>query len=373
MKNERRFNNRDLALMERLMLMHQGATQQFLAELLPRYYDSAHLLVDKDYIIAEGNIPIAVAAHMDTVWEKSTGHEVFYDKRKNVMVNLRGGGYDDKVGIFMILKLLEFGYRPHVIFCADEESGSLGAEKLVDAYDGKCPFDDCRFIIMLDRRGLQDCVFYDCENDDFVEYCEGFGFKEAYGSFTDICTLCPAWGMAGVNFSVGYVDEHTANEKLFVGVMWETMAKVEAILSQEVDKIPTFRYVPSRYSYRYYRWNSKYDSTKDYTTFYDYYDFYTDESPFDDYWWDDDFRNYCYGCNKELTPEDKKTATVVVDEIGYPVCYCEDCAKDYIGTCVVCGKQFERDSIYPKDQVCPECREKMMRTPYYQATEIIKK
>ena len=378
MRNERRFNVRDLALMERLMLMHQDATQKFLAEVLPRYYDNDHLVIDKDYIVAEGDIPIAVAAHMDTVWEKSVGHEVFYDKKKNVMVNLRGGGYDDKVGIFMILKLLEFGYRPHVIFCADEESGSLGAEALVDAFGGRCPFDDCRFIVMLDRRGLQDCVFYDCENDDFIDYCEGFGFKEAYGSFTDICTLCPAWGMAGVNFSVGYVDEHTANEKLFVGVMWDTLAKVETILSQEIDKIPYFKYVPSRYSFRYTRWNSKYDYTKDFNHIYDYWDYYTNDqlmSAAEDCWYDDDFSNMCWGCSKQLTEEDKAHAVVVVDEHGYPVTYCPDCADEYIATCVVCGERFERDSVTFKDKVCPECKSKMLKNTnkYYQPTEIIVK
>jgi len=298
---------------------------------------------------------------------------VFYDKKKNVMVSLRGGGFDDKAGIFMILKLLEFGYRPHIIFCADEESGSLGAEALVDAFGGKCPFDDCRFIIMLDRRGLQDCVFYDCDNFDFIDYCEAFGFKEAYGSFTDICTLCPAWGMAGVNFSIGYVDEHTVNEKLFVGVMWDTLAKVETILSQEVDKIPYFKFVPSKYSFRYNRWNASYLDDADYASFYRYYDYYTDDRLADaDCWYEEDFHGMCYGCGKVLTEEDKKNATVVVDEMGYPACYCQDCADDFIGTCLMCGEQFEYDDKNYKTKICPKCKEKL-KNPYYKSTEIIKK
>lgn len=366
MKNERRFNNRDLALMEHLMLMHQDGTQKFLADVLPRYYDPAHLVIDKDYIVAEGDIPIAVAAHMDTVWEKSVGHEVFYDKKKNTMVSLRGGGFDDKAGIFMILKLLEFGYRPHIIFCADEESGSLGAEKLVAAFGERCPFDDCRFIIMLDRRGLQDCVFYDCENDDFVEYCEAFGFKEAWGSFTDICTLCPAWGMAGVNFSIGYVDEHTAHEKLLVGVMWETLAKVETILSQDIDKIPFFKFIPARYSYRYSKYSYPY-ATTDYSTVYRYDNYYTDD--YVDTWYDDDLRDTCWGCDKHIDENGKKNALVVVDSSGYPATYCEKCAKEYIGKCVVCGKYFEYDGTNYHSKICPDCQEKM-KNPYYKAVEV---
>ena len=366
MRNERRFNDRELTLMERLMLMKQPQVRKFLKQALLKYYKEEDLITSDDYIAAKGTIPIAVAAHMDTVWETSVGHEVFYDRKKNVMVNLRGGGYDDKVGIFMILKLLEFGYRPHVIFCADEERGSLGAEAFIKAYPN-CPFDDCRFIVMLDRRGHNDCVFYDCENDEFEKYCENFGFKTAWGSFTDICTLCPQWEMAGVNFSVGYVDEHTVNEKLYVGFMFETLAKVEKILSQPAEEIPFFKYIPSTYSFHYGYWNYTGKDGKKSRYCDPYYDYEKDYTYGEGGWgyYDDEYSNYCWGCGKDLSDVPEKEKVRVVDEMGYECCYCKECAEQYTKICPICGNRFEVDDNHPEREVCPSCFYDVMEDEKY--------
>lgn len=358
MVNERRLNERDYALMERLMLMKQPQVKKFLKQALLKYYTEDDLIASDDYIVAKGNIPIAVAAHMDTVWETSVGHEVFYDKKKNVMVNLRGGGYDDRVGCFMILKLLEFGYRPHVIFCADEEIGSLGAEKLVRTFT-KFPFGDCNFIIMLDRRGINDCVFYDCENEEFEKYCEDFGFKTAWGSFTDICTLCPAWGMAGVNFSVGYVDEHTPNEKLYVGVMFETLRKVEQILSQPAEDIPFFNYIPSAYSFRGYRWNYIGKGGKSHH----YWDYDYDDKHYtygEGGWGYYDDEDICWGCGKDLSKVPEEDIIRVIDEQGFECAYCKECAEKYVGYCTICGQPYEVDEKHSDRDVCPNCFYDMM-------------
>lgn len=345
MTNNRRLTTHEYRLMERLMLAKQGQIKKILPPILLKYYPAEDVVVTKEYIFAKGNIPIALSAHMDTVWETSVGHEVFYDSRKNIMVNLRGGGYDDKVGIFMILQILELGYRPHVIFCTDEESGSLGADKLTEDFP-KCPFTDCRFIIMLDRRGFVDCVFYDCDNDKFVEYIEKFGFKEAYGSFTDICTLCPEWGMAGVNLSVGYQDEHTPNERLFVGSMFNTMDKVITILSQPEEEIPSFNYVPlitNRYGlgirYNYGSW-------------------FNDEED------DEEFQKLpkiCDVCGKDLENE-KSVAYIKRD--GSWGRFCPDCAKTRVSYCELCGEAFEIDDKSYNNEICPRCYEESFYSSY---------
>lgn len=366
MVNDRRFNDKDLSLMERLMLTKQTQIKKLLAQVLLTYYDKDDVIIADEYLAAKGDIPIAVAAHMDTVWETSTGHEVFYDKKKNVMVNLRGGGYDDKVGIFMILKLLELGYRPHVIFCTDEERGSLGAEAFVKAYP-KCPFEDCRFIIMLDRRGSVDCVFYDCDNEEFEKYCESFGFKTAWGSFTDICTLCPAWGMAGVNFSVGYVDEHTANEKLYVGAMFETLRKVENILQQPTELIPSFEYIPLYYSPYYYgSWNYTGKRGGRFRYGYDYDDkclTYGEGGWFDDIY---DFgEEVCWGCGTDLSTLPEEEKITVIDSDGYVEHYCSKCAEKYVGFCEICGQPYVKDgSTADETSICPECKYDLMGNKY---------
>ena len=356
--------------MERLMLGKQEPTRKFLVTTLKKYYSKDELIYTHDYIIGKGNIPIAVAAHMDTVWETSVNHEVFYDERKNIMVNLRGGGYDDKVGIFLILKILQSGLKPHVIFCANEEVGSLGAEELIKDYPA-CPFDDCRFIIMLDRRGIDDCVFYDCDNEEFVKYCENFGFKEKYGSFTDICTLCPQWKMAGVNFSVGYEDEHTANERLFVGPMFSTLEKVKKILTQKDEDIKYFKYIPcyygwSRYGERMFR-GHKY-ATYDYPgwddEYYDYYDADSKRATESEGGWFPrrDYYEFCENCGKDL-PYEKAIEYAKLDgSIGY---CCKDCAKKIISYCEICGEAYEKDPDHPERRLCPDCYLDVMSGKWY--------
>lgn len=362
-----RLNDKDLALMEKLMLSKQEQTRKFLVSVLKKYYSKDELIYTHDYIFGKGNIPIAVAAHMDTVWETSTRHEVFYDERKNVMLNLNGGGYDDKVGIFLILKILQSGLKPHVIFCANEEVGSLGAEQLITDYPAS-PFEDCRFIIMLDRRGLVDCVFYDCDNDKFVEYVEQFGFKEAFGSFTDICTLCPAWGMAGVNLSVGYDNEHTASEKLYVGPMFATLKKVKNILSQPDEEIKAFEYIPCRYGGwgRFHQYAYGYDGypgwdDDDYGS----YDKRVTES--EGGWFPrEDFYGYCEMCGKTI-PYNKATQyETLMGDMAY---CCPDCAKKKINYCEICGEAYEIDPDHPERRLCPDCYLDVMSGKWYDYDE----
>lgn len=354
MSRGRRLSTADYNLMEQLMLYKQGQIKKFLAKVLRNYYSPSNLVVTDEYIFAKGDIPIAVAAHMDTVWETHTSHQVFYDNRKNMMINLNGGGYDDKVGIFLILKLLEEGFRPHVIFCTDEEVGSLGAEQLIKDCP-KSPFKDCRFIIMLDRRGKHDCVFYDCDNEEFVAYIEKFGFKEAWGSFTDICTLCPAWGMAGVNLSVGYDNEHTANEVLYVGTMFRTLEKVKKILLQPDEEIIAFKYIPSRYYGGYnghylipYLAKDWYKDDDDDDIGYKYSGYYYADTPVD---------HFCCKCGKKLVNSSHNDWIDVLEKDGSVKYFCEACAYKYLDFCDCCGEAYEVNPKHPEITVCPQCME----------------
>jgi hypothetical protein len=193
----------------------------------------------KEYIFAEGDIPIALVAHMDTVFENDIGDkELFYDKEKNVMFSPQGAGFDDKAGIMAIIQIVRSGLRPHIIFTTDEECGAFGAEALAKL---SCPFSDLRYIIQLDRRGSDDCVFYNCWNREFIDYIESFGFITNFGSFSDISFICPAWGIAGVNLSIGYYNEHTYCEFLHVGQMYNTISKIRKMIL-DIDNIEKFKY-----------------------------------------------------------------------------------------------------------------------------------
>ena len=302
-----------------------GLTQTGMHKTLETYLKSKYkeVVSTKEYLYAIGDIPIALVAHMDTVFSRPP-EDIFYDRRKNVIFSPEGLGADDRAGIFAIIQILRRGLRPHIIFTTDEEKGCIGADRLGRI---KCPFNDLRYVIQLDRRGANDCVFYDCDNPDFVDYVEGFGFVEAIGSFTDICSICPEWKVAGVNLSIGYRDEHSISEILYVGHMLNTIDKVYRMLTEE--EIPAFEYIPLQ--------------TKN-TSWYKYLK--------DTYYTPSAKSNKCDKCGKEFLPEELIPVKMYNFDIKN---YCIDCISDgTVDFCVCCGEAYEKNDKLHKG-ICEDC------------------
>lgn len=194
------------------------------------------------YIMAEGTLPICLIAHMDTVFKFIPHKDNFlYDKAKHVLWSPYGSGFDDKAGIYSIIEIIEAGFRPSIIFTNEEELGGIGAHSLIKQYP-QCPFQDCRALIELDRANEKDMVFYNCANEDFADYIEKYDFELAWGSFTDISVIAPAWEIAAVNLSVGYLDEHTASERLYCDWCDATIEKVKGIM-RDSEAMPSFSYI----------------------------------------------------------------------------------------------------------------------------------
>ena len=233
----------DRTTLEGLFKLNEKTLLNTMYHFLNKKYD--RVKKTEKYVFAIGDIPITLVAHCDTVFSNPPIH-IFYDNQKNVMWSPDGLGADDRAGIWVIIKILRMGYRPHIILTAGEESGGIGARALVQAYPK--PFAEMKYIIQLDRRGSNDCVFYDCYNDDFIDYVESFGFAENFGTFSDISVICPHWGIAGVNLSVGYDNEHSYLETLHIGHMNKTIKKVENMLLNAKDIEPfNYVYTPNKY------------------------------------------------------------------------------------------------------------------------------
>lgn len=197
-------------------------------------------LVTKNYILAQGSLPVMLIAHLDTVYE-TPPYEIYYDKTANVIWSPQGLGADDRAGVFAIIQLLQMGWRPHILFTTGEEALGIGIKKLLKKFY-KAPFD-IKYLIELDRQGHNDCVFYDCPNEDFQKYIESFGFKTQKGIFTDISLLAPFWNIAGVNLSVGYYDEHSYVERLFIDPLIDTIEKVSNMLNEVYqDDVNYYKY-----------------------------------------------------------------------------------------------------------------------------------
>lgn len=320
----------DFQILERLISLNQAQTQKTVSHFLKSKYPK--VVETKDYIYAEGEIPVALVAHMDTVFEKDKYHKrnnLFYDIQKGVMWNPYGAGFDDKAGVFAILKIIRDGYKPHVIFTTDEEVGGVGATILTEK-EKESPFTELKYVIELDRANEVDCVFYDCYNEEFIDYIESFGFIEAWGTFSDIDVICSEWRVAGVNLSIGYKDEHTASETLYVNAMLTTIEKVKKMLNC-ADKAKTYEYIPSPYLKSYY---PKY-----------YQMYYGNEFGYD--------LVKCEKCGHLLNEYD---GIPVKSLDGKTVYYCCDCiASEDIGWCRDCGEAFERKNH--SEYYCQDCRD----------------
>lgn len=190
-----------------------------------------------NYIYAVGEIPIALVAHIDTVWNFAP--YPYYNDKYKVLYSKDGLGADDRAGVVAILKILSSGLRPSIIFTLGEEIGGIGAQKLVS--DFPFPVNPINYIIELDRHGNNDACFYNCTKENFQEYIiNNFKFIKAEGIFSDIYFICPKWNIAGVNLSIGYYNEHTKQEYLDLTIFYKIITRVKQML--KAKDIPSFTF-----------------------------------------------------------------------------------------------------------------------------------
>ena len=214
-------NEKEQKVFEYYFQIKQHNLKKALQKFLEKHY--SEVIVNERYLIAVGATPVALVAHLDTVFS-TPPKTIYYDRSKNVMWSPEGLGADDRAGVFAIVEIIRRGYRPSIIFTTDEEMGGVGARAMV--MDHPKPFTHLKYVIELDRQGKNDCVFYQCGNEDFKEYVQTFGFKLDFGTYTDICEFCPTWKVAGVNVSVGYKNEHRFIETLNIGWLFDTIDRV---------------------------------------------------------------------------------------------------------------------------------------------------
>lgn len=306
---------------ERLVMLSQSELKQVASKFLKKNYDK--VIETKEFIIAEGDIPIALIAHLDIIFD-SPPKEVYFDRQKNVILSPTGLGADDRAGVYAIFRIIREGLHPHIIFTTDEEisrAGAIATAKL------NMPFKDLKYIIELDRRGSNDCIFYNCGNETFINYIESFGFEWNYGTYADIYEICPSWEIAGVNLSIGYKDEHTTGEVLFVGQMLSTIEKVKNMLMDANSVKEPFKFI-------------------------------------DAYCYPQNWLHYpsdivlCQHCKKYYMEEETIS---VIDTDEKPKKYCYNCVDKWVAWCTECDRAYEKIAIEePTEGICPICKKKRM-------------
>lgn len=239
----RALNQKEFDLLKVLLQLNEESLEELVTEYLQEKY---HYVFTEQghYVMALGSIPVVLVAHLDTVCYSPK--KIYYDKEENVIFSGCGLGADDRAGVWIIFQLLNAGFRPSVLFTLGEEDGCIGAMEFANAFSG-LPSIATSFGIEFDRQGKDDCVFYDCDNPEFTSFIESYGFKKAIGSYSDISAIAPMWGIAFVNVSVGYENEHTRHEILHTDWMLETLEKVKQILLNE-RSLKKFDYIPCKKS-----------------------------------------------------------------------------------------------------------------------------
>ncbi len=231
-----------LVELESLCKMSQSAVKRYVTEeLLNSGYKPE---VRDGFVYAKGKHPVLLVAHMDTV-HKEVVKKI--NRKGSIIYSPQGIGGDDRCGVFIILKLIEF-FNCSVLFCEDEEIGCVGAKKFLDSIDYTSL--DINFIIEFDRRGSNDCVFYDCDNNEFEDFILSTGFwKTHWGSCSDISYLAPTIGCAAVNLSCGYHNEHTLDEYIDTEQVLTVIEEAKKLLSL---KSSFYEYVERETLYDFY-------------------------------------------------------------------------------------------------------------------------
>ena len=309
------FTDKEYSMFQKIVSAKQSTLHKAIDEYLKRRYEKVYSC--KDYIFAYGDIPVALVAHLDTVFAEPA-YEVYYDREKETLWSPQGLGADDRAGVFGIITLIKRGYHPHIILTTDEELGAIGAQKFIA--ENPKPFVDIKYIIQLDRRGVDDCVFYDCGNEGFINYVESFDFTQAYGTFSDISVICPAWEVAGVNLSIGYINEHSHIETFHVLPFLATVNKVAKMLD-DINNASYFKYISSPNGVK---------------------------------WWSEEIK--CAKCGKHFNEYEMFPVKSLDRKTKF---FCPECLISNAEWCERCNEAFEIEPNSNK-KYCKDCEEQMV-------------
>ena len=168
----------------------------------------------------EGDVYPTMVCHIDTVHLFSPFYQVHQAGRNIFAVNKincdkMGVGGDDKVGVFMTLKMLEDREVFKAAFFVDEEIGCVGSRACNFEF-----FNDSAFVLECDRKGSDDFVnsisgtkLYSREFSEALSpILHTYGRKEVTGGMTDVLEIAYKTKICVANMSCGYYNPHSDDE-----------------------------------------------------------------------------------------------------------------------------------------------------------------
>lgn len=213
---------------ELFMLLDQ---KKLKARLVEEFTEAGIEYIDNDgYLYVPGSVNVLMVSHMDTV--HSEPPIICQSDNGDIWMSPTGLGADDRCGVYALLELKK-RVDVSLLFCEDEEIGSKGAAKFVADMAAKKITPDVPYgIIEIDRRHLNDAVFYSCGNVEWQQIFTDAQFKKENGSFSDICKLSPAFDAASVNISAAYDNEHTNAEYCVWSVLEQNINRIEQVINK---------------------------------------------------------------------------------------------------------------------------------------------
>ncbi|TXJ29060.1 MAG: hypothetical protein E6Q24_05110 [Chitinophagaceae bacterium] len=188
-----------------------------------------------------------MVAHTDTVFDfiPQEHLQVYYYEDKVFGVDTRtstltGLGMDDKIGIWIALKMLEEQDHLKCFFPHAEEVGAHGSAKAAMSF-----FRDVAYCIQCDRMGNSDLVteIYGTKicSDQFLNDIGGlmgkFGYKPSTGALTDVYQLViNGINKSCINTSTGYYNPHQMDEYIEARDIFNTLDFIRSILALLGDK-----------------------------------------------------------------------------------------------------------------------------------------
>ena len=257
----------NISQFENICRKDQKSLKKYVKSKLKIRYDK---VVCRDgYIYAQGDFPVLLVAHLDTV-HKSVPKVIVHNG--GCISSPQGIGGDDRCGVYAILQIIN-KYKCSVLFTEDEEIGGIGADKFCIDKFSESLVGTFNYIIELDRKGRNDAVFYDCDNKEFTKFITSAFWKKNYGSFSDISYVAPHLKAAAVNLSCGYFNAHTASEYVEIESLDECVRQVTALLERTDDTKYEYVEAARMYGWSMYGYCDPYDDPYGYGD-YGYYDSY---------------------------------------------------------------------------------------------------
>ena len=225
-------------------------SQENLFNLLVDQYEDI-IISRNNYILVQGEAPIMLIAHLDTV-HRELVKRIYKRSKGNVLKSPQGIGGDDRCGVYALNKVYELSkIKPFLLFTCNEEIGCCGASRFAEDYtNNKLPknLDNLKLLVEIDRKGSCDAVYYNCDNPKFEDYITSKGFITSNGSYSDISIIAPTLGVAAVNLSSGYYYHHTLDEYININELENVIKIVVEIVEESTSPdFPKYEYIEKNY------------------------------------------------------------------------------------------------------------------------------